>query len=238
MKSQITIAAVLSALLVVGYGWWFQVGPVWLAGYLGVSVVALVTVPIAYRLFGYLRDDRVKLLRKKELLQHQEMLGRLSELAHQLDSLGVIEASKQASRLTEMLNDFHEVIANRFRDSQITSSSYMDVARRVQRLVMQNLSDMVAVARSVASIDKSDTQDSKAVTGTDGQDQLQRRLDLASDQQARLDELTQDNRALLTALTETSVEVANIQELDEFERTEALARLRQLAGRAKQYGAN
>lgn len=237
MKTYLILALALTGLLLGGFIWWFQPGWLWTAGYAGLSLVALGTVPLSYWVMGYLRDDQANVLRALEEQQHEEMLSRLSELSGQLEHLGVEEAAKQAGRLQEMLEDFHEVVANRFKNTQITSSSYMDIARRVQRLVLQNLSDMVAVARSVSSIKQSDTEASRDATDEKGQGELQKRLDLAADQHQRLESLTHDNRTLLTALAETSVEVANIQEMEAFERTDALDRLRELAERAKQYSA-
>ena len=58
--------------------------------------------------------------------------------------------------------------------------------------------------------------------------------DQLQSQQKRLDALIVDNRRLFKALSDTSVEVANIQEIGAFERTETLAKLRDLADIARQ----
>ena len=91
----------------------------------------------------------------------------------------------------------------------------MNAARTAQNQVMQNLSDMVAVKHSISSLNRQSRSD-------DTQEQL-------NEQNSRLNELLQANKQLFQALTDTSVEVANIEEIGDFERTEVLEHLKDLA---------
>jgi len=54
------------------------------------------------------------------------------------------------------------------------------------------------------------------------------------DQSGRLQALIASNDKLFQALTDTSIEVANIEEIGDFERNETLARLNDLADIARQ----
>ncbi len=132
-----------------------------------------------------------------------------------------------------MVDDYHEVITKRFVDSPLSVSSHAEIAQRVQNIVVQNLSDLVVVARSVAGIDRDDLAATKADAGGDAA--IERRLELVDTQRAKMREIIEANRTLLTALAETLVEVANIQKLGNAEHEEAILRLRELAERAKKF---
>lgn len=214
MKAALGSAAALSLVLIGMYTWWFQTSwPVSLA-YATFAIVALATIPLSYRFFGFQDLDVIGNLLKQEQSEHEEMLARLQKLESDLQGLEIDKGAKQASTLTDLLNDFHEVIANRFRGKQLSSTTYLNAARRVQNQTLQNLSDMAGVGHSIASLKRHSTTDNKA------------QLEV---QTKRLDTLLADNQRLFTALSDTSVEVANIEEIGSFERTETLARLRDLA---------
>lgn len=219
MKAALAIAAIVSVALVAIYSWWFQSSWVITLGYALLSTLALALVPVCYRLFGFLDNDVLNELLEQEQREHSEMMQRLKNMESDLASLDNTEGARQAKTLTELLNDFHGIIANRFRGKQLSSSTYLNAARRVQNQALQNLSDMVGVGHSIESI--------KRHANPDSSEQL-------TMQQSKLNELIRENRKLFTALSDTSVEVANIQEIAAFERTETLARLNDLADIAKQ----
>lgn len=219
MKAAIGIAAALTLALVVAFQWWFQPGWLVTLGYALLSVLAVALVPLCYRLFGYLDEDVINKLLDREQREHSEMMQRLQNMSKDLDAMDNKEGAQQADTLTELLNDFHEIIANRFRGKQLSSSTYLNAARQVQNQSLQNLSDMVGVGHSIVSLNRHDNPE------TDQQ---------LSAQQEKLESLLVENRELFKALSDTSVEVANIQEIGAFERTETLARLNDLASIAKQ----
>ncbi|OED43885.1 hypothetical protein AB833_02845 [Chromatiales bacterium (ex Bugula neritina AB1)] len=209
----------VSVIFIGAYTWWFQTSwPLSLA-YALFSVLCLTTIPICYRLFGFQDNDIIEALVRREQQEHNQMLARLDTMQQDLDGLDIEEGAAQIQTLTELLNDFHEVIANRFRGKQLSSSTYLNTARDVQNQTLQNLSDMIGIGHSIASLKRHQAADSE------------HQLD---SQQKRLDSLIRENRKLFAALSETSVEVANIQEIGAFERTETLARLNDLAVIARQ----
>ncbi len=220
MKAALGCAAALSLVLIATYTWWFQTSwPVSLA-YAAFAVVALATIPLCYQWLGFQDIDTVRALLTQEQTEHDEMLARLAKLEGDLKRLNIDEGSAQASTLQHLLNDFHEVISNRFHGKQLSSTTYLDAARRVQNQTLQNLSDMAGIGHSIASLQRHESDNAQL-----------------SAQQQRLGELIADNQKLFKALSETSVEVANIEEIGAFERTETLARLRDLADIAKQQSA-
>ena len=223
MIKAIAAAAVATALLIAAYTWWFQAPWLVTLGYAVLSVLALVLVPLCYRWFGFLDMDVIQKLLDQEEHEHNEMIQRLSNIQNDLDSLDNDEGASQVITLKYLLNDFHEVIANRFRGKQLSSSTYLDAARNVQNQSLQNLSDMVGIGHSISSINRQ--------SGNDETTQQKQQLTM---QQQRLDDLLAENRRLFQALSDTSVEVANIQEIGEFERTETFYRLKDLVTIAKQ----
>lgn len=217
IKSVVT-AAVATLLLIGLYVWWFQAPWTIVIVYGVLSVCALATVPLCYRWFGFLDRDIIQQLIDQEAREHDDMIRNLNKLQSDLTSLDNEQGSNQVATLRHLLNDFHEVIANRFRGKQLSSSTYMDAARNVQNQALQNLSDMVGIGHSISSLKRQSAaiDTSQLTTQTE-----------------RLQALVQENDKLFKALSDTSVEVANIQEIGAFERTETLARLKDLTKIAK-----
>jgi hypothetical protein len=220
LRAALATAAVASLVLAGLFIWWFQPSwPIALA-YVVFSLIALLAVPLSYRWFGYHDYDVITDLHAREQREHDEMLDRLQRLERDLGSLGNKRGEGQAQSLVDLLNDFHEVIENRFPGKQLSASSYLGAARRVQNQAIQNLSDMVGVGHSLASLQRQHSTDT----------------DTMRTQEQRITQLIDDNERLFQALVDTSVEVANIQEIGEFERTETLARLKDLSIIARQQG--
>jgi len=215
------VAAIgLSVALFAAYYWWFR--PDWWMAlvYAAVCLLAFITIPLAYRLFGYGDVDALLELRAQEQRDHDAMLQRLSKLQTDLDELEIEDGERQAKTLNNLLNDFHGVITNRFQGKNLSASTYLNAARRVQHQALQNLSDMVGIGHTITSLKRQSP-------GNNTQAQL-------DDQNGRLQALIASNNQLFQALTDTSIEVANIEEIGNFERNETLARLNDLADIAKQ----
>lgn len=218
MKASLTLALAASVALVALFSWWFQLPWYGVAGYAVFSLLALLAVPLSYRWFGFHDDDAISALHAQEQREHVQMLQRLEQLQSELSDQENSEGASQAANLTKLLKDFHDVIGNRFGGKQLAASSYLGAARRVQNQALQNLSDMVGIGHSIASLRRQ--RDEKTL----------------QEQQQRVSALLDNNRHLFDALTATSVEVANIQEIGEFERTETLARLKDLTLLARHKG--
>jgi len=154
VKAALGSAAVLSLLLIASYTWWFQTSwPVSLA-YAMFAVITLATIPLCYRFFGFQDIDVVRGLLRQEQTEHDEMISRLQKLQVDLKRLDIEEGSQQAGTLLHLLNDFHEVISNRFHGKQLSSTTYLNAARGVQNQTLQNLSDMAGVGHSIVSLQR------------------------------------------------------------------------------------
>lgn len=231
---KISLAALLISLSVIPlFYWWFQPSLIVLAGFGAFSIVSAFAVPFSYHLLGYEKRDQQRVLAAKEQANYERILAEIRTISHDLNEIGEEEGSRQTERLLGMVDDYHEVITKRFADSPLSVSAHAEIAQRVQNIVVQNLSDLVVVARSVAGIDRDDLVATKADVGADAA--IERRLELVDTQRTKMREIIEANRTLLTALAETLVEVANIQKLGNAEHEEAILRLRELAARAKKF---
>ena len=197
-----------------------------MAVYAGVALLATLSVPLMYRLAGFTLADEIEWLESREAEDHKNLVNRLSELRTQLERLGIDEGVKQTETLTNILNDYHNVVETRFLGKKHSPIAYLSAARRVQKHAVQNLTDAVAVGHSIASISRHDIHDNP----------LERMQELGSVQSERLRSLLDENRNLFGALTDTAVEVANIRSYSDYERLDTLARLVSLAEIANKTG--
>jgi len=218
------VAAVLSALLIGLFVWWFRPELPVLAGYGLLAFVAIFTVPLLYRQTGFTLEDELEWLEEREAKDHEQLTNRLHDLRDELHKLNIEEGASQATRLSAMLEDYHSVVETRFIGKKNSPIAYLATARRVQKHAIQNLTDMVAVGHSLSSISRND--DAKE----------EKRVRQNQEQSARLDALLTENRNLFDALTDTAVEVANISSFSEFERLDTLARLVTMSEIASQSG--
>jgi len=198
--------------MLVAFHWWFRGDLTLTATYLGVAMLAVISVPILYRLGGFTLADEVLWLASREEEDHKSMRARLVKLEGQLDELGIEEGVRQTRSLTAILDDYHRVVETRFLGKKHSPVAYLSTARRVQKHAIQNLTDIVAVGHSLASISRHD--------GQSGVDDRMRGL---NDNQ---------NNRLNTLL----VEVANIRSYSDYERLDPMARLVSLSEIASHSG--
>ncbi len=231
IKPYTLFAAIASLLLLGVFFWWFQSHLVVTGIYLGIAALATVSVPLMYRLSGYSLADDAQWLQERENKEHAALSERLQGLKSELGALGLSEGLRQADALTEIINDYHSVVNTRFFGKKSSPLTYLGAARTVQRQATQNLADMVAVGHSLSGL--SNNQRDRQWTNVDRRD---RQDDLYAEQEKRLQSLLSENNRLFDALTETAVEIANIQSISEFERTDTLARLVALAEIANSTG--
>ncbi|HIO92089.1 MAG TPA: hypothetical protein EYG68_04500 [Leucothrix mucor] len=212
--------------------WWFQGG--WLLSliYTVIAIIALLSVPVLYRIMGYANADDVIRLKQQEEQGHQQLIDRLATLKTELGNLELDKAVHQTSVLRKIINDYHAVVATRFLGKQHSPLTYLGAARTVQRTAIQNLTDIVAIGHSIETIRRNKLDeahiDSEAI-----QQRQDKQNNLSLEQNSRLDSLLEENRKLFNALMETAVEVANIKSFNEFERLDTLSRLVSLAEIAK-----
>ncbi|WP_298608439.1 hypothetical protein [uncultured Thiothrix sp.] len=217
IKHYTLIAAILALVLIGLFIWWFQGSLVFNSVYIAAAALATLSVPLLYRLLGYSLADDAEWLKNRENQQHTELMQRLQGVTKDLEELGLKEGVRQANALTDIIDDYHAVVKSRFFGKQASPLTYLSAARTVQNQAIQNLADMVTVGHSMSSI-----QNNLQAGG----DQKNSRY---LEQSERIATLLDENKQLFSALTETAVEVANMQSISEFERTDTLARLLALA---------
>lgn len=232
MKNYTLSAAILSLILFVLFLAWFQSGWLLTIFYAFVSLVALLSIPIMYRLMGYSDVDNVNYLKQQEEKEHQDLIDRLASIKKELRELELDKAAHQADVLNKIINDYHSVVATRFLGKKHSPLTYLSAARTVQRTAVQNLTDSVAIGYSITTIQRNKL-DKKHIDNDIIQQRQDKQTHLYLEQTKRLDNLLEENRKLFNALMETAVEVANIKSFNEFERLDTLSRLVSLAEIAK-----
>ncbi len=204
-----------------------------LMGYLFLSLIALLSVPIIYRLAGFTRKDESQWLEDREAHEYNELSERLKNTREKLVSLGITTGVKQAERLTDLVEDYHTVVETRFIGKKHMPLEYLGAARQVQKQAVQNLADVVTVGHSMLTIDKSRiNSDIEKHQGENSH----KHSSLYDEQGARIKKLLDENEQLFDALTETAVEVANIDSFSRYERIDTLSRLVSLSQIASNSG--
>jgi len=204
-----------------------------LMGYLFLSLIALLSVPIIYRLAGFTRKDESQWLEDREAHEYNELSERLKNTREKLVSLGITTGVKQAERLTDLVEDYHTVVETRFIGKKHMPLEYLGAARQVQKQAVQNLADVVTVGHSMLTIDKSRiNSDIEKHQGENSH----KHSSLYDEQGVRIKKLLDENEQLFDALTETAVEVANIDSFSRYERIDTLSRLVSLSQIASNSG--
>ena len=242
------LAALIAVVLALGFWVWFS-PPLWLlGGYVLVSAISVFSVPAIYRLGGFTLADELEWLENREAKEHHDMLQRLSELRDELDSLGIDAGVRQADVLTKILTDYHKVVETRFVGKKHSPLAYLSTARTVQKHAVQNLNDVVAVGHSLQTISRHGFDNSArswdehldeqvgAQVNDEQKDRRDRYVTMQREQETRMSGLLDQNQQLFDALTDTAVEVANIDSFSNYERIDTLARLVSLSEIASNTG--
>ncbi len=227
------ITSLTAALSMAVFLFWFPLNLLLLGVYGGLLVVSVVAALLFYLLSGSARRDKEQALLAYEIAREKKLYQEVKTLGQQLSEINQPDSAKQADRLMGMLEDYRQVIEQKLADTTITMSSYSQETSRVFKLSINNLKDILAAAQSVHTT-KLDEPDDDILES----EALQRRQALLTQQDARIDGLVEQNRELLTALNETTVQVANIKDIDSFELQESLNRLRELGERAQSFSKN
>ncbi len=200
-------------------------------GYVFVCILATLSVPIFYRLAGFKRRDEVLWIEQREEQEYLELSKRLKEARKQLAKLDIDDGVRQAKQLNGLIDDYHSVVETRFLGKKHMPLEYLGAARQVQKQAVQNLSDMVTIGHSLSTI-QSNTYDAEH----GGADNNTRQDEMYREQEGRIQKLLDENHQMFDALTETAVEVANIDSFSKYERIDTLARLVSLSQVASNSG--
>lgn len=209
---------------------WFPFDLLTLLGFAGLNLLGVGAGLGYYLLSGAARKDQHQALMSLEIEREKALYEEVQGLSSQLTQMALPDSARQAERLMGMLEDYRRVIEQKLGDTTITMSSYSSETGRVFRLAINNLKDILAAAQSVHTT-KQETEDEANLAS----EALQRRQALLTQQESRIETLVQQNRDLLTALNETTVQVANIKDINSFELQESLNRLRDLGERAQSF---
>ncbi|MEZ5476892.1 MAG: hypothetical protein R3E95_05235, partial [Thiolinea sp.] len=229
------IALLLSLALLAAFFWWFNGNWLLTGAYALLSVLAILSVPLVYRLAGFALADDMEWLQEREAREHAELISRLADIRTELVGLDLPEGTRQADVLTGIIDDYHAVVKTRFFGKKNSPLTYLGAARTVQKHAIQNLADMVAIGHSMSGLARNQ-RDPAAINTSRQQQRFDKNSDLYQEQAQRLEALREENNRLFDALNETAVEVANIRSFSEFERTDTLARLLALAQVANESG--
>ena len=228
---RIALITVISALLgIAAFVLWFPFDVLIFGVYSAFSLITVLLALAFYVFSGFARKDKHQALVAYEVAREESLYNDVKKLASQLAELNLADSAKQADRLMGMLADYRRVIEQKLGDTTITMSSYSSETSRVFSLAINNLKDILAAAQSVHTTKTDDVSESVL-----GSESLQRRQALLTQQEARINLLVEQNRELLTALNETTVQVANIKDINSFELQESLNRLRDLGERAQSF---
>ena len=240
VRNSTVVAAIAAVGIAILFVMWFS-PPLWLlAVYLLFAVIAVFSVPALYRLGGYTLADELSWLENREEAEYNEMVQRLKELHGELKRLDIDTGVRQADTLTAILNDYHSVIESRFIGKKHSPLVYLSTARRVQKHAIQNLNDVVTVGHSLQSISRHGFDDDESRQDNDfadnQDDRRNRYVTLQKEQEARMSGLLNSNQQMFDALTDTAVEVANIESFSQYEKLDTLARLVSLSEIASNTG--
>lgn len=225
---------VISLLLTFLYVWWFNIPIINSGMYLIFpSIVAVISVPLLYRVFGYRANDELQWLKSREEKEYKSILDNLTTVKKSLESLKHADGIHQVEVLTNIVSDYHSVVETRFLGSEQAPNTYLAAARTVQKNALQNLADIVAVGHSINTI-----KGNKLNPSTLENDKVKKRQlkqeELLSEQGLRNKSLIEENRKLFNALMDTAVEIANIKSFSDYHRTDTLTRLITLSEVARQ----
>lgn len=154
IKRYSLIALLISLLLLAAFYVWFQ-GDLILTGlYVVLSALAVLSVPLVYRLAGFSLADDMQWLGERESQEYAELTQRLTQLKAELQALNLSEGLRQAKVLTGIIDDYHAVVKTRFFGKKNSPLTYLGAARTVQKHAVQNLADMVAIGHSMSGISR------------------------------------------------------------------------------------
>ncbi len=224
IKRYTVIGIVISILLSLAFIFWFKPSFVFVAGYIGTSILAVLSIPLMYRLLGYREEDESVWLLGREHEENEEIERKLYSLKNDLEGLSNKEGSHQVDVLKGIVGDYHSVVNSRFLGKKHSPLTYLSAARIVQKNALQNIADLVTIDLSRKTIDHNRLDDREIVTDKI-RDRQEHQSELYEAQTLRMDVLIEENRQLFNALMTTSVEISKIESFSDFQRTDSLTRL-------------
>lgn len=187
----------------------------------------------------------------EKLRQQREQM--LTTLGSDLEAAAKVRGAEQYGRqgheqfalIEKKYQRLRELLQKKFQVGEVTYGSFLGAAEQVYLSVLDNLLKIVALIQSAETIDPvyiaeriKDVQSLKKVTEADEREwqALQQQLELRDKQLDQVNTLITENEESMTAMDQTIAAIAEVQTgkgLAEVDIHSAIARLQEIAGRAK-----
>ncbi|MEM9531907.1 MAG: hypothetical protein AAGA23_13425 [Pseudomonadota bacterium] len=151
---------------------------------------------------------------------HSQHSRALDELNKGLKEIGNEAGLAQLRRVQEKFRAFQEVLDSKLEDTELTHSRYLGIAEQVYFAVLDNLSRLVSVSRSVAAIDvdysrrrigELERQEADSPAVRNELATLRQRLELDAEQRERVDEWLAANEVAMTQLDTTAMTLGTVE---------------------------
>jgi len=178
----------------------------------------------------FLRRDYFAARYVRELRErfHNEHARALEDLEAGLARIDNDTGHNQLRRVQEKFSAFQDVLASKLQPNELTHARYLGIAEQVYFAVLDNLTRVVGVARSIAAIDVDYTRQRIAEIEREGAETsaarnelatLRQRLELDAEQRKRIADWLAANEVAMTQLDTTAMTLAAV------ETTRGLARV-------------
>ncbi len=165
-------------------------------------------------------------------------------LAAELRNGGFDQAADHVSLLSNKLDDYLNVVKLKFKESELSHSRYVGVGKQLYDGAYRNIESIRASARSIQSIDAERLEHQLRELGSRGKGDsreavaIKERYQMYVDQRRQIDGLIEQNEEALTALSNTTTELARIDTAsgDRPDMDAMIEDLKRLADRVDQYG--
>lgn len=165
-------------------------------------------------------------------------------LATELRGAGFDQSADHVSMLSSKLDDYLNVVRLKFKENEVSYSRYVGVGQQLYDGAFRNIEAIRASARSIKSIDAGRLESQLRDLGSRGKGDsreaaaIKERYQMYVDQRRQIDGLVEQNEEALTALSNTTTELARIDTTsgDRPDMEAMIEDLKRLADRVDRYG--
>lgn len=212
-------------------GWWLMPA---------IALLGLVSVAIWWLLYPRSAEYQKARVQADIDMRH----AKAAALQASLEEVGLTTAASHVGQLTDKLDAFINVLKLRFSEGEVTYHRYLGVGTQVYDGAFRNLESLQAQGRSIAAIDPRRIQEQITELNYSGRGDsreavaLKERLALFETQAEQVDRLIAQNEEALTALSDTTTALANVDTAagEKPEMESIIDHLRELAQRVDSYG--
>jgi len=240
LKNPWTLLAIVVIIASVIFGLqWFGLG----TGVLPMIVIVLVGL-LSYWIWRSLYTRSPEYRAAQAMVVRDRERADSMALARELRDAGFNQAADQVQLLSDKLDDYLNVVRLKFKESEVTYSRYVGVGQQLYDGAFRNIESVRASARSIQSIDAERLEHQLQDLGRRGKGEsreavaIKERYQMYVDQRRQIDGLVEKNEEALTALSNTTTELARIDTATgERPNMDAMIEdLKRLADRVDRYG--